>query len=419
MMFLCSLSLFIIMIESCVSQSISSVDEKRNAVEGETVTLSCSYTGRAYYLYWYRQYPGSRPEFLLRIDPDNNDVLKADPPFPRLDVKLTGTKLDLVISSAKVSDSVLYYCALRPTVTRSPSTLYKNSLTDKALRCVWGFLSESCVSQSISPLEEKVDAVEGETVTLSCSYSGSAYYLFWYRQYPGSRPEFLLRIDPDNNDVLKADPPFPRLEVKLDESCVSQSISPLEEKVDAVEGQTVTLSCSYEYSGANPPSLHWYSQYPGSRPEFLLLTPESGAYVTKAENLDARMSIKVHKEEKKKVDLEISSAAVSDSVLYYCALAPTVTGNPDTLYEGNVNNLHWYHQYPGSRPDFLLLKYPTSPDVTPADPPFPRLDAAVNGSVVDLKISSAAVLDSVLYYCALQPTVTGNPDTLYRNWFYD
>ncbi|KAI4873264.1 hypothetical protein NFI96_029967, partial [Prochilodus magdalenae] len=83
----------------------------------------------------------------------------------------------------------------------------------------------------------------------------------------------------------------------------------------------------YEYSGGGTPYLHWYRQYPGSRPEFLLLTPESGGYVTKA-----RMSIKVHKEEKKKVDLEISSAAVSDSVLYYCALQPTVTGNPDTLY---------------------------------------------------------------------------------------
>ncbi|KAI4891168.1 hypothetical protein NFI96_009204 [Prochilodus magdalenae] len=258
MMFLCSLSLFIIMIESCVSQSISTLEEKVDAVEGETVTLSCRYQySGGVYLYWYRQYPGSRPEFLLRIYSSTKDVLRATPPVPGLEVKLTGTKLDLEISSAAVSDSVLYYCALWPTVTRSPSTLYKNSLTDKALRCVCGFLSESCVSQSISPLEEKVDAVEG---------------------------------------------------------------------------QTVTLSCSYEYSGANPPSLHWYRQYPGSRPEFLLLTPESGAYVTKAENLDARMSIKVHKEEKKKVDLEISSAAVSDSVLYYCALEPTVTGNPDTLY---------------------------------------------------------------------------------------
>ncbi|KAI4901006.1 hypothetical protein NFI96_023505, partial [Prochilodus magdalenae] len=59
-------------------------------------------------------------------------------------------------------------------------------------------LSESCVSQSISPLEEKVDAVEGETVTLSCRYE-KGDYLFWYRQYPGSRIEYLLMIIPSTN----------------------------------------------------------------------------------------------------------------------------------------------------------------------------------------------------------------------------
>ncbi|KAI4894912.1 hypothetical protein NFI96_007988, partial [Prochilodus magdalenae] len=116
-------------------------------------------------------------------------------------------------------------------------------------------------------------------------------------------------------------------------SCVSQSISPLEEKVDAVEGETVTLSCSYEYSG----------------------TP---------------------------------------------------------------NSLQWYRQYPGSRPEYLLMVLPASKRVNYATPRFPRLDGAVNGSVVELKISSAAVSDSVLYYCALEPTVTGNPDTLYRNFSF-
>ncbi|KAI4897544.1 hypothetical protein NFI96_002497 [Prochilodus magdalenae] len=115
--------------------------------------------------------------------------------------------------------------------------------------------------------------------------------------------------------------------------CSAQSISPLEDRIQvhAVEGQTVTTLCMYE-GGGTAPSLHWYRQYPGSRPEFLLLIQEASGYVTEAEKPDARMSIKVHKEEKKKVDLEISSAAVSDSVLYYCALQPTVTGNPDTLY---------------------------------------------------------------------------------------
>ncbi|KAI4880752.1 hypothetical protein NFI96_003004 [Prochilodus magdalenae] len=322
--------------ESCVSQSISPPEEKVDAVEGETVTLSCKYDGNVNNLQWYRQHPGSRPQYLLMIQEASELVTKAENLDARMSIKVhkEEKKVDLEISSAAVSDSVLYYCVFGADVIRPSDDQETDVLRTEGepltLKCTYD-TSKSCVSQSISPLEENVDAVEGETAALSCRYSGSAYYLFWYRQYPGSRPEFLLRIDPSTKAVRRADPPVPGLDVKLNESCVSQSISPLEEKVDAVEGQTVTLSCRYE-GGGNDPSLHWYRQYPGSRPEFLLLTAESGAYITKAENLDARMSIKVHKEEKKKVDLEISSAAVSDSVLYYCALAPTVTGNPDTLY---------------------------------------------------------------------------------------
>ncbi|KAI4891167.1 hypothetical protein NFI96_009203 [Prochilodus magdalenae] len=139
------------------------------------------------------------------------------------------------------------------------------------------------------------------------------------------------KVDLEISSAAVSDSPVVRYHKSFDTYQGLISISPLEEKVDAVEGQTVILSCSYEGGGTDP-SLHWYCQYPGSRPEFLLLTSESGAYFNKAEKLDARMSIKVHKEEKKKVDLKISSAAVSDSVLYYCALQPTVTGNPDTLY---------------------------------------------------------------------------------------
>jgi hypothetical protein len=35
--------------------------------------------------------------------------------------------------------------------------------------------------------------------------------------------------------------------------------------------------------------------------------------------------------------------------------------------------------------------------------------------LVDLKISSADVTDSALYYCAMKTTVTENSDTLYKN----
>ncbi|KAI4871689.1 hypothetical protein NFI96_006656 [Prochilodus magdalenae] len=131
MMFLCSLSLFIIMIESCVSQSISPLEEKVDAVNGETVTLSYryEYSGATIaYLYWYHQYPGSRPEFLLQIHSGSKNVYYPTLRFPRLDAAVNESVVDLKISSAAVSDSVLYYCALESTVTGNPDILYRNSL---------------------------------------------------------------------------------------------------------------------------------------------------------------------------------------------------------------------------------------------------------------------------------------------------
>lgn len=88
-------------------------------------------------------------------------------------------------------------------------------------------------------------------------------------------------------------------------------------------------------------------------------------------------------------------------------------------YDSQARSLHWYRQYPGSRPQFLLLVYESGGSVTHAEPPFPRLDASVNKGEkqVDLQISSAAVTDSALYYCALEPTVTGRTDTLYKNLY--
>ncbi len=90
----------------------------------------------------------------------------------------------------------------------------------------------------------------------------------------------------------------------------------------ADEGDSVTLSCSYTGSVR---SLHWYRQYTGSLPKFLIL--ESFGTVTKANPPVAGVSIN-HIKDNSSVYLKISSAAVTDSALYYCALQPTVKGNP-------------------------------------------------------------------------------------------
>uniref|UniRef100_A0A3B4EFK7 Ig-like domain-containing protein n=1 Tax=Pygocentrus nattereri TaxID=42514 RepID=A0A3B4EFK7_PYGNA len=96
----------------------------------EGITLSCKYesSGTRNYLHWYRQYPGSRPEYLLRKLSGSNVINYATPRFPQLETTENNKTVNLIISSAEVSDSALYYCALQPTVTGNPATLYKNIL---------------------------------------------------------------------------------------------------------------------------------------------------------------------------------------------------------------------------------------------------------------------------------------------------
>jgi len=100
-------------------------------------------------------------------------------------------------------------------------------------------------------------------------------------------------------------------------------ITPDRREEFATVSSTVTLSCSYSSADI----LLWYRQSPGSAPQFLVLIIE-GVKETKTSEVDPRFSTKTRKEEKiKRVYLEISSAEVSDSAVYYCALRPTVTGN--------------------------------------------------------------------------------------------
>uniref|UniRef100_A0A671UBC7 Ig-like domain-containing protein n=1 Tax=Sparus aurata TaxID=8175 RepID=A0A671UBC7_SPAAU len=98
---------------------------QESSLEDSTVTLSYTYSRKATgtdYFFWYRQYPGKPPEFLIFHLGTQNDTNN------RLSVKVSEdkTKMHLQISSAAVTDSAVYYCAVRPTVTGNTKTLYKN-----------------------------------------------------------------------------------------------------------------------------------------------------------------------------------------------------------------------------------------------------------------------------------------------------
>ncbi|XP_051882921.1 T cell receptor alpha chain MC.7.G5-like [Pristis pectinata] len=81
-------------------------------------------------------------------------------------------------------------------------------------------------------------------------------------------------------------------------------------------GETVTLNC--EYSGFCPYTLHWYRQFPGQAPIFMLQRHTSGEQDT--ENAaGGRMSASLDPG-KKISQLTISKVNQSDAAQYYCAL---------------------------------------------------------------------------------------------------
>ncbi len=82
--------------------------------EEESVTLSCTYeTSSIYvYLYWYRQYLNEEIRYLL-FEPARSATASGRPDDRRFQSTTAHTSTELTITGVTLSDSALYYCALR------------------------------------------------------------------------------------------------------------------------------------------------------------------------------------------------------------------------------------------------------------------------------------------------------------------
>ncbi|CAB1326128.1 unnamed protein product [Coregonus sp. 'balchen'] len=332
----------------------------------------------------------SAPQFLLFIHHASRTVVRAKPPYPHLTVKLNKekTRVDLEISSAEVTDSALYYCALMPTIA----------------------------GDHITPVNHEVISTEGKPVTLSCNY----VYLYWYLHYSNQAPQFLLYSNlalqfllykgarsqsgsehvPDKRYTSKTSRTSPELvitsltladtdpyycalreythhEKLADPACsgcmllwynitlficlflcicslyldtlllyvvkiylsffsgcrAEENVTQPTEDVMVLEGQPKTLTCLFITTDQSP-YLFWYKQQANGKPIFMLrrdtFSPGEAATEFK-DRFDARLNFTA-----KSVPLMIQRVQLSDSAVYYCALRSTCSGDHVQQQPGGV-----------------------------------------------------------------------------------
>ncbi|KAF7705821.1 hypothetical protein HF521_019075, partial [Silurus meridionalis] len=117
--------------------------------------------------------------------------------------------------------------------------------------------------------------------------------------------------------------------------------------------------------------------------------------------------------------VQIIAGAVGSSITPEQTIISSPEGSNTTLtctYDDSANYLHWYQQKLQSEPEFLLLIRKSTDYVKRAEQLDPRISIRLNkqDNKVDLEIFPAAVSDSALYYCAMEPTVTQNSNPLYK-----
>ncbi|MGH0169505.1 UNVERIFIED_CONTAM: hypothetical protein FKN15_057184 [Acipenser sinensis] len=175
--------------------SISPRQTSVSRTEGESVTLSCSYTASSsnVFLYWYRQNLNRALEYILQKGTGSVSSYSHTADFAKTRFTSTADRSSTTITISKLalSDAAIYHSALR--IAQCENSLGRCTKTLSAVTGT-GPLPGISSGDQISQKEASVLKTEEETATLECTFSTSStrYWLHWYRQYPGTAPQFIL-----------------------------------------------------------------------------------------------------------------------------------------------------------------------------------------------------------------------------------
>ncbi|EPY73406.1 hypothetical protein CB1_009538003 [Camelus ferus] len=265
--------------------------------ERELLMLNCTYqtTDSDPYLFWYVQYVNKAPQLLLKGSTANPRPEHQG--FQATLVKSNRT-FHLQKPSVQMSDSAVYYCALRDTVRGAAGG------AEHKPRGAGGTSGDS-----VTQTEVPVTLPEEALLILNCTYqsTGSDPYLLWYVQYVNRAPQLLLKGSAANPrpehqgfqaTLVKSNRTFhlQKPSVQTSDSAVyycalrdtvrgaaggaehkprgaggtsGDSVTQTEVPVTLPEEALLILNCTYQSTGSDP-YLLWYVQYVNRAPQLLL-----------------------------------------------------------------------------------------------------------------------------------------------------
>ncbi|KAG7222901.1 hypothetical protein INR49_027219 [Caranx melampygus] len=250
-------------------EDLSPVQTEDFISQGTTVTLSYTFLKKGtnlYYFFWYRQYPGKPPEFL--ISHQESGELLSDP-----------------VSGLSVKSCCLAENCLIPAVNIRPNTTHKttqhlfkvniqrqhlSSVNMDRLTVILFFSALVGVScEDLSPVQTEDFSSQGTTVTLSYNYAKKA------TECKGED-----RVIQPTSAVTAAQGDTVTLKCSFVTRVSCEDLSPVQTEDFSSQGTTVTLSYNYAKKATGGDYFFWYRQYPGKPPEFLISHQESGKLVS-------------------------------------------------------------------------------------------------------------------------------------------